>query len=317
MSTLSRKTRVHVLIVSSLLALLVASLPAQETAKSRPTTASQPTSTSGPTTFASDGRPIHVVRTADEFVRAIGPDRVIQIQASELDMGSLKRYHLRYVQLYDVDNTDDQGNARYELWMRKLSNVRIEGLGAKRVRLVTTHDSVLNITGCKDIEFANIEFAAKGETLDKAAFYADTCDNLTFANCAFVRASPGVELDSVEGLKMVDCEILNCDGIVTAVSCDDLTFSKCSFISNRGDTGFDLDDVEGVRLADCEISDNKLEEFLFGLVDSKRIVLESCTLQDNTFKAMADVPEAIKQVKVKWFNNKTPDPEPTDEGLPQ
>jgi len=259
---------------------------------------------------AGDARLVIEVRTARELIAAIGSERVIRLAPGE--------YVLPYLRKTEAKTATEYVSCPGYLVLHDLRNLTIEGLGEKKVQIVSEMSDapVLVFRDSTGIELRNIEAGHTAEVCGEPA------DVLTIENCRDIRVedcvlygtgSVGLRLKDVDGFEFVNSEITDCSlGIMTVTGSRRLAFRESRFHSNRSYKGiairgstdvffgrcemtennaytgdpeggvlFDVDSSENVRVTDSRISGNTLDYFIRR---PGTVRFSNCVMEKNEFR---------------------------------
>ncbi|MFB3894051.1 MAG: right-handed parallel beta-helix repeat-containing protein [Phycisphaerae bacterium] len=281
---------------------------------------------SGPATSSApavkDNRPVFKVKNGEEFLGALGPDRIIRLKGREYNLGGMKQRKLTYARWF-------RNGDGYELMLRNLRNVRIEGVGSPAI-LVSKgqYPYVLRMEDCEGVELVNMELGRLGNQLaddsvvvpvmredSSGVLRMKKCRDIAMRDCT-LHGGPlaGLELVDVIGFEMVGSTIKQSNVLLSAVGCDKLSFNDCAFTDNG--TGadeppqyaFDIQDSENVEFKDCRIRDNRVAESLFQVVSSSNVVIKGGRITVNVFKKLSEPDDALTTDNVVVSEN-TPPPE--------
>ncbi|MEM0980798.1 MAG: right-handed parallel beta-helix repeat-containing protein [Cyanobacteria bacterium P01_H01_bin.58] len=242
-----------------------------------------------------------VVDTTEAFLRAIGPNRTIQLLPGEFTLSDItptwRSPYARFVSVFDG----------YELVISEVENLRIVGADNTLSRLLTRprYADVLKFFNCRNISFDNLELA---HTMD-----AGTCRGsvLAFANCdtvavdrcvLFGSGTHGIEAEGLGKLTCTESIIRDCTyGILCFNQVSQARFERCQFFQNRGFSMIDLLNCEQVKFFDCRMYDNAHipdlsligNDFMFNVMDSEGIELVQSQLHHNRIRHLAPYAGAI------------------------
>lgn len=220
------------------------------------------------------------VATAEEFVQAIGSDRIIRMKPGEYILSDVKDRHLKHVRWYPQFD----GNT---LTIRDVKNLTIEGLGGTRVQLLVRpqYVFVLAFEGCDEVELRNLTLGHAPEKGQCACgvIGARNCNGLRITNCdLFGCGTEGLTLTNVHGLLVKDSIVRDCSyGIMTLESCSDIQFVNTRFTGNEEFHGFVIADCRDVGFQSCIVEKNKASQPLFQIVSSSDIRFVGGAIRDN------------------------------------
>lgn len=257
-----------------------------------------------------------LVDSPDEFVNAIGSDRIIQLKGSTIyisDISSAKEgLNYRLEEIWE-------GGSEYELTIFGVSNLKIEGLGDQPVKMITKpeYGSVLIFENCNNITIENIEAGhgpergnciggvfkinnSKNFTINKSIMYGSgvegisaekvtglKCNNSIIRECTYSIMT----LNNSNDFEFNSCEFTDNEefSLVRIFNCNKLIFNACNFTNNRTDIGnedyydyaiLDVSQSTSIRLKDCVIKDNVANYFC---KDKNSIELQNAKFENNLF----------------------------------
>lgn len=297
------------------------------TTTTAPATASAPASmtatASGPaaSTAPADSRKVIKVASVKELLHAIGPDRIIQLEALEYNLSDESTSNDSGEEAKDTAanapaaNEPAWASVESSLTIFNVENLRIEGLGDKRVRIFTNEPSnyVLQLQNSDNVELVNLELGHKAEagTCDCGVVSISGCRGVTIRNCdLYGCGTEGLNIDNSRGLNFIKSTIRDCsNNILTAEQCKNFVFKDSIFVNNKQSEGFVLNHCENMRWTKCNISGNKFSESLFQTTTCGDLSVTDSTISNNEYKGLMQPAAAVKLDKVKTDGN-TVSPEP-------
>ena len=231
------------------------------------------------------------VKTVDELIAAIGPDRLVQLGKGEFDLAKATSYG------------EDTGNEYcywaetfdgYELRLRNLSNMTILGDGAGRTQLLAEprYANVLAFEACQGVSL--ISFTAghtpapgycSGGVLNFKACTGVGIESCDLFGCGIL----GLSAANCQGLIANSCTIRECSyGAIQATGCYDVRFTggvikDCGVKADFN--AFELLEVNattGFALLNTEITGNSARIFLCS-GNSLDVTVRGCDVHDNSF----------------------------------
>lgn len=227
------------------------------------------------------------VATAEEFINAIGPNRVIEITASRIDLGEVADRYMEYIRW------DPNYDGR-TITVRNVEGLEIRGMGIASTRIVVTpqYTYVLGFDGCIGISILNITLGHEPEGFCTGGVLAfSNTREVMIEKCAlFGCGTEGITMQAVDGFAMKDSEIYECSyGILTIESSRRILFSQSEFRNNREFHGVAIRDSEGVEFLDCKFRGNIATENLFEVISSSDIRVVRGTITDNRCYGLGNV----------------------------
>ena len=209
------------------------------------------------------------VKTADELIDAIGPNKEIVLEAGTYLLSEATNYgksgneYLTWTERYDG----------YELTLTGVENLTIRGAGL-HVTTVETNPRYANVIGMKNCTNVVLENFTAGHTrergecgggvIDLRGCRAITMNRLGIFGCGVV----GLNADSCSDIILTDSDIYECSSSAAGLySCQDVIVFGCR-IYDIGDelyggyTFFDLQDCSGVFIENNQLSDSTLNSLL-------------------------------------------------------
>jgi hypothetical protein len=211
-----------------------------------------------PATTPADSRPILKVATVDEFLKALGPDRILELSAGTYCLSDAKRGVGANFKWQDALEN------QFELIIRNAPNLAIRGAGKEPAHLVTTYSyaNVLTFQKCDRLELANLRIghAVTPGYCCGGVIKASDSQALRVERCALYGSGiHGLDLQNVRQFTFVESIIEDCSyGLMLASECDGLRFEKSAFRQCQELYGFDFKDCTKVEWSDCTITDNAI-----------------------------------------------------------
>lgn len=238
------------------------------------------------------------VSTADELIKAIGPNRTIELAPGEYILSAVQDRQMDFVRW------DEKSDGK-SITIRKVEKLRLVGAGEKPSGLtVRPRDAfVLNFEDCKDIILENLVLGHAPELgeCDSGVLGAKRCTGLKIRKCdLFGCGTEGLTLKSVEDFSFDDSVIRDCTyGIMTINGSKRLSFSGSKFTNNKEFWGVNFEDSRAVTFVNCVFKNNVAREPLFKTLSSSEIQVKGGEIADNTTKGLTSNADAVKFEKVK------------------
>jgi hypothetical protein len=215
-------------------------------------------SAADPQSKPTDDRPVIRVATAEEFVQALGPERVILLQPGEYNLSKVKRAKLKHVRW--TSPIDGQ----YQVEIRNVPGLSIRGAGQEPTH-VFVHDPyafVLTFRNAPRLELTNLRMGHSpdaGFCLGGVVQVLET-EQVRIGQCSlYGSGTEGLHLERVKALTFARSVIEDCTyGILTADDSDVLSFVDSIFRNVGQYYGFEFQDCKGVSFRNCKIVDNVL-----------------------------------------------------------
>jgi hypothetical protein len=209
-----------------------------------------------PSAKPADDRQVINVKTAEELIQAIGPERIILLQQGEYNLSKVKRAKLKHVRW--TSPMDGQ----YQVEIRDVPHLSIRGDGNQPSHVLVNdpYAFVLTFENAPHLELSNMRighspqpgYCSGGvvQLLKTAEVKIDRC---ILYGCGM----EGLHLERVSKLTLADSVIEDCTyGILTANDCEELKFVGSTFRKVIQYYGFDLQDCTGVSFTGCKVVDN-------------------------------------------------------------
>ncbi|TAE00906.1 MAG: right-handed parallel beta-helix repeat-containing protein [Bacteroidetes bacterium] len=243
------------------------------------------------------------VRTADEFVKAIASNTIIEME-----------YGLYSLNSHSQPETQTDGSGFY---VKNISNLTIKGIGKFPAELVLDNDeyaTVIKFIDCNNIILDNVEIghgASKGYCMGAVVGLKGT-KNFTVKN-SVLYGSGTYGIESFEGTSNVLCEkttIRSCTyGAIYMQATNDVIFNDCNFVANSNLDIFDFNNCKNVVFNFCIIKDNRSEasdyssQKLFNVQGNEPITLNNCLVKFNSLDYLANKMGVLKLNNTKMESN--------------
>lgn len=227
------------------------------------------------------------VSTAEDLVRAIGPNRTIILDPGEYVITGLpqsSRAHVTWEEVHDGD----------QIVVCNVSGLRICTEGGKPASILVSprYAYVLSFRDCKDVSLENILFGhtkEKGYCTGGVLSFA-RCENVVIRNSILHGSGhEGLTVADSSNVTFADSIIRDCTyGIMSLSKSSQIVFLKSQFIDNQI---FDLISIrrcEDVTFRECEIRRNRAgsegedtDHPLFSVSSSSRVTVRDSIIRDN------------------------------------
>ena len=131
------------------------------------------------TSVADDGRPVVRVSTVDEFLAAIAPDTIIELEAGTFDLTSAANYSRASGSKYYLW---DEAYDRYQLTIQDVSNLSLRGAGMGESVISTDprYADVIHFRNCSNVSLSSL---TAGHTKEPGfcaggVLYFDSCNDV-------------------------------------------------------------------------------------------------------------------------------------------
>jgi hypothetical protein len=272
-----------------------------------PSGTAQVTEANGPATrpAVADARPVIKVKTATEFVKALGPDRILELDEGEFALSDVPRgagAHFKWVETWDG----------YELLIRNCSNLTIRGTGASPSHVVTRFMSayVFTFDKCDRLELVNLKLghAPKQGECTGGVVKVTNGDGLLIRKAdLYGCGTEGLTFENVRNARVTNTLIHDCTyGVLSADECAGLRFENCSFRRIKEFHGFSLGTSTEVAFVDCVVEDVAIREPLFktSLSDPDvMITFKGGAIRNSQAKSLVNTPGMLKLLDTKDDGN--------------
>ena len=263
----------------------------------------------------------YTVHTVDEFLDALGSDRVIVVDAEELNLSRAGSYG-HSGSSYTWEFTGDG----YELEIQNARNLEIRAASGGGTSIVSEprYANVLSFSGCDGVVLSGLtlghtvepgfcsggvlNFAGSDNIrVEDCALYgcgtfgisASNCRALSAMNTSIYDCSYGaIEANGCWDLRFFDGEIHDCGRGGESYTCFDLLSARATtgfavfntaIYDNSTDVLFRCEYARGVEIRGCEISGNRINDGVFAIQGCQPLV-DGCALADNTVSGEWYVP---------------------------
>jgi hypothetical protein len=248
------------------------------------------------------------VDSPDEFINAIGSDRIIQLKST--------------IHISDIFSTKKGLNHRfeavfdgYELTIVGVSNLKIEGLGNKPVEIITKpqYGNVLTFKNCNNITIENIEAGhgpEKGYCTGGVFNFVDSKNITINKSIMYGSGIEGITAENTTDLKCNNSIIRECTYcIMTLKNCNDFEFTNCEFTDNQEFDLVNLSDCNNTIFNTCKFANNRTgtEDYsdfaFFNVHNSSSIILKDCLIENNVANYFCRNKNSIELHDTKIKNN--------------
>lgn len=245
-------------------------------------------------TLAPESKEIFV-RTVDELLAAIAPDKVIILEPGTYDLTTASNYGDVVATPYYTwtDVTDG-----YELLIKGVSNLMILGAGMEETVLSAgpRYANVVTFANCNDLTLAG--FTA-GHTLEPAectggVLYLDSCDAVALEQMGLYGCGvTGVSTFNSQNLTLINSHIYDCSssGIFLRDS-SGITVDGCKFYDigreqYGGSSVFELSNVQNMAIEHCELYSNTVQSLIYTSNLSTNVQMLNNRFHDNRIRNAA------------------------------
>ena len=272
----------------------------------------EPEATPAPEEWTGETLDTYYVHTADEFLDALGSDRMLVLDAGEYNLTQAEHYGVNGAG-YSWKDTMADG---YELTLSNVENLTILGAGPGETSIVTEprYANVLSFERCAGITAANLTVGHTVEPgycvggvlnfLDSDDVFIDNCDlygcgtvGIIAANCRKIVADStvirecsygAIQAESCYDVRFTGGEIHGCGRkadfnafyLLDAGSTTGFVVYNTEIFDNDADILLRSNYSNGVELRGCEVRGNQFGVGMFS-VQGVSPVVDGCALEDN------------------------------------
>ena len=264
----------------SLFALLSLLLCACGTAAPVPT--AEPTAEPTPTAEPDTG-----ISTVDEFLSAIAPNSVIELEPGEYDLSTASDYGKSSPGAYYTWKDCGEG---YELHIADVENLSIIAESPKDTRIISPepYAKVLSFGGCRNLRLSGFTAGHKDGVgyCTGAVISLSGCENTVIENCSlFGCGTVGISSDYTDGLSVLSCDIYDCSSRGIQAYNSRRILIEDSKIHDCGNetpisAALEFINCEDAAVVNCEVADNDCYNLITSL-GSKNVSIMGTKFNDN------------------------------------
>jgi Right handed beta helix region len=249
------------------------------------------------------------VNTAEEFLQAIAPNRMIKLNPTTFVLSSLDpQKRTEYAWFRKVFDG-------YELVIENVENLTIVGSGRQPARILTQprYADVFSFRNCQNIILNNFEAGhspdlgfCRGGVLE----FAD-CENVQINDAIlFGSGTLGITAKNVRGLSCRNIVIKECTYEILCLSqSQNIEFKQCRFFSNAEFSLVKIYAAKNIKFLKCQFYDNKVsgsptgEAYFFSVWNSSPVELIECRFERNTAPFFANSSQAVRLIRTLISQN--------------
>lgn len=226
-----------------------------------------------------------VVKSVDEFIKAIGSNRKIVLKPGVYNLSKVANRHTENKNIAWVEVNDG-----VQLRIINVSNLTIIGEGVVPAEIVAEprFAEVLEFMDCQYITLNNLKV---GHTVtieeydcNAGVLFFNNCKNINIDKCTLYGCgSMGITAYYTSSLKMENSIIEKCNlRIMSLAVCKDFTFTNCKFRESTHLDMFNLFYSDNIIFNGCEIRDN-ISDYctLFDITESNNIKVLNSRIINN------------------------------------
>lgn len=229
--------------------------------------------------------PVFTVSSPEELIMAIGPDRIIRIDATALQ---LPDEEVPFITDYVTQIKVTDG---YQLLIHDVANLTIAGAGEAPVKMLakSRYAYILTFLNAENIKIEAVEagHTPGDEGCIAGVFYFLNCRDIVIdRSILFGCGAEGVNLQEVDGFLFKDSVIKKCVyGIMTIKQSRNCLFINSTFADNQGWYLVDIENAGDIRFSGCRIENNIAlgsdYSSIFDVSKSEAVVIEDCLVENN------------------------------------
>ena len=254
------------------------------------------------------------VANAQEFINAIGSNRVIELSADTFFLDNIKVNESSPTKSKVIDEG---------IQILKASNLEILGAGTKKKPTVigfkNKRNTVLTFKECNNIRLVNIEvdLLSTNDIRREAGFLSfEKSENITVINCTLSgNGSFGIICSEAKNLKIRKTTISKTlSAMLILKESSDLVFEDCFFTSNKSNGHLVVsENCHAVQFVKCVFDKNYPDkssgeympekDFVFLFSNEKPsagFLLDRCTFPNNKIKKLTNKPEIFTLKETKF-----------------
>ncbi len=250
------------------------------------------------------------VSSAEEFVAAVGSNRVLRLRAGKYRLSDVKQRYLKHLYWREVHDG-------YELVVRNVRNLRIEAAEKGKVELLAepAYAYVLAFEKSAGVELSGLVLGHSPSPggCTGGVVQLSGCRDAVIRDCVlFGCGMEGLSLKHVEGMIFDRSVIRDCTyGILTMSDCSRIVFRDSQFMNNRKYHGFEIKQSLGVKFERCRITNNVVSGSgsgaLFKVASSSEVEMIRGLIQGNRYGSLVLPSAAMKFEGVEIRDNRPPD----------
>ncbi|MDY6938743.1 MAG: right-handed parallel beta-helix repeat-containing protein [Cyanobacteriota bacterium] len=259
------------------------------------------------------------VSTAEEFARAIAPNRTIELNPGAYILSDLVDRDLgEYARFNSVFDGE-------EIVISGVENLKIIGLGDRPPQILTRprYADVLSFVNCQNIAIENIESGHSPEpgSCTGSVLSFDNCQGIDIDRCIlFGSGMMGIDAKQTQNLTCRNTTIHGCTYYILAFyRVQNSKFESCEFYDNERYKMVVLRDSSNIEFDRCEFRNNQViwdtswtsidpdDYAFFAVVNSSSIVVRESQFQGNRAPYFVSDVNAIEFIDTTFTDNDFPD----------
>ena|GEM_PF-4639542 len=221
-----------------------------------------------------DQQEVKTIRASNEqeFLEALGSDRIIEMAPRKYNMTSPQEYN--------------------QLYLTGISNLTIRGMGEKpdetEITVAVGDALVMSFSECSDIVIENLTAGHKtiSYNCDEGVFGFGSSSRITINGVnMYGCGTEGLSLFDVSDMKVTNSSIYECtEDTMSIYNGKNISFENCKFHDNNDGVRIfgpeDGDGNDGISFVNCEFINNRGENMLW--VSNTNVSVTNSTFRDNT-----------------------------------
>ena len=240
------------------------------------------------------------VTNIDEFLVSIAPHTTIELAEGDYDLTKAFDYgKSTQSEYYSWNGTvsDDGDGAELVIKDVKDLTIRGAGIGKTSILAVDRSSSVINFSGCKNLNVSNITagHTVEPDPCNGSVLCLENCPDTNVDSCGLYGCGTiGVDVRCSERINVTNCDIYECSvSAVRALDSEDVFISSCAIHDHGTRTpnslAYNLFDVlrsKGFTVYNCKIHDNRIQGLLYAN-ETERIFFISNEVTNNKINESA------------------------------
>ncbi|HOT60542.1 MAG TPA: right-handed parallel beta-helix repeat-containing protein, partial [Spirochaetales bacterium] len=222
------------------------------------------------------------VSTVKDFIKAIGPNRVIELKTGTYNLEEGYKTTNQYIAW------ETKGNAR-ELVIQNVKNLKIIGNNAV-IAANSAYCEVIKIKKSSNIIIQDVTMVHTVTSPCMAGvLFLDEVQELTLNNCNFEGSGAvGITVKNSQSIYVTEGYIAHCtDGLIQVLNSSDCGFYMVSFYENYDlGTALYAEDIESLFFDSCQFYDNSGASFI--TMTGEDINFIACDFSENSFDYFID-----------------------------
>jgi hypothetical protein len=233
--------------------------------------------------------PVIAVATAEELIKAVGPDRTILMQDGDYRLSDAYGITSAWV------DWRDSGSGK-ELAIRNLGGLTMQGTPGSRIIVDSNTAGLLDLEKCSNIKLDTLVFSRSADEdadISGGGIRAEGCTNFYMDSCS-LEGKSGVllELRDDATVHVGKSRIMNgAYGAVRVTGSSDVVFDGCTFYGNNGSPLLSIGDSGDVTFDTCVFSENQGGTFVDiseGRTQSGYVGFTACGFRNDAFDYFAN-----------------------------